>query len=468
MKYLAIVLAVSSFVLCAVPTIAQHAHDHHHDAPAPPTSYYACVTRAAEITARIESALATKDAQAIDNAGYELLVLAKTLGKAALNESSVPRDKVKEVNTIGKQIADLGEAIHDGAAKFDAVTTNLAALRPLVAKLEKLVPDQFVCRMHCEGKKTYMDEGICPVCKMALTKMSQTPYFAQVSAPGTVEPGKPTRLDIKLLDPAGNLATKIDVVHDYPLHFMIVSEDLSFYAHEHPTRQPDGSFRLSNFTFPFGGKFVAFSDFTPNGVSNQVSQFEFKVPLGGDASPAREPMNLVQDWDNIGKVGDYEFRVRCNGKEFVAGQDSFVRYGIDLKGKPVTDLQPLMGELGHLVAVSKDFKHYIHAHPIDFSGKPSAHAHAHAGHGHDDQKILEKGRELLGNGKPSDVIFHAVFPGPGLYRAFAQFKHQGKELMYPVTIDVQPNPDGSAAPMPAKGGGGGGPDHKDHKDHGGK
>lgn len=58
--------------------------------------------------------------------------------------------------------------------------------------------------------------------------------------------------------------------------------------------------------------------------------------------PLHENIKLESDFDGVGKDGDYEFRVRCNGQDFVAGEDMFMRYGIDLKNKPVMDLQPLM------------------------------------------------------------------------------------------------------------------------------
>ena len=157
-------------------------------------------------------------------------------------------------------------------------------------------------------------------------------------------------------------------------------------------------------------------------------------------------MKLVENYDGVGKDGPYEFRVRCNGAVFFAGQDSFLRYGIDLNGSPVTDLEPLMGAMGHLVIVSADFKHYVHAHPLDLSGKPDAHAEAEGSghHHHMDAAILDKAREVLyANGSASDIVFHAVFPEPGMYRAFAQFQHKGKVLTYAVTIDVKPNSAGN-------------------------
>jgi hypothetical protein len=56
---------------------------------------------------------------------------------------------------------------------------------------------------------------------------------------------------------------------------------------------------------------------------------------------------------------------------------------------------------------------------------------------------------LYGNGTKWDVVFHAVFPEPGRYRAFAQFKHHGKVLTYAVTIDARPAPAGEEPVTPS-------------------
>ena len=103
-----------------------------------------------------------------------------------------------------------------------------------------------------------------------------------------------------------------------------------------------------------------------------------------------------------------------------------------------------MGAMGHLVIVSQDFKHYVHAHPLDFEGVE----HPGMEHHHQDPTVLERGRAVLfGNGTKWDVVFHAVFPEPGRYRAFAQFKHKGKVLTYAVTIDAR-QPDGTERALP--------------------
>ncbi len=462
-RWLLTTCALASAMLIATATLAQPPHDHAEPVVEPAKTYAECISRLAAQSAAIERALASGDKSAVDTAAYTIAELAKTLGKVALTDASVSKEKVKAANLTGKEIATEAGEVHEAAeaGKLDEAKSHFGHLKPLIDKLTSggatapAPPEKFVCEMHCEGTKLYDAPGTCPICKMDLTALSKTPFYAKITAPGSVEAGKPVTIEIRLLDPTGNAVKNLDVVHEFPLHFMLMSEDLSFYSHEHPTRRADGVFMLNSFTFPFGGKFIVYSDFTPTGASNQVSKSEFTVPAG--AIPKHEPVKLVSNYDGIGSSGDYEFRVRCNGSEFFAGQDSFLRYGIDLNHKPVADLQPLMGAMGHLVIVSADFKHFVHAHPLPLGAaakqaSPAGGGGEHAGHSHESPELMAKAKDmLLGNGTDSDVIFHAVFPEPGWYRAFAQFQHKGKVLTYAVSMEVKPNPGGAVPAAPAPG-----------------
>jgi hypothetical protein len=415
---------------------------HTHIVAPPPADCAAAISRAADLTTALDKALsgAKPDPQAADNA-FELATLAKSLGRLALADTSVPPDKVKPINLAGKSIADAADALHDALDnnKPDAARAALATLKPLIANLSAaLPPDPYICEMRCEGKKSYDHPGKCPICKMDLIHQSAAPFAVQITASSpsdAIVAGKPISLDIRLLDQAGDPVGGIDVVHEHTLHLIIVSEDLSFYAHEHPTRTPDGVFHLAGFTFPFGSRFVAFADFTPTAVPgkepiNRIARTEFTVPQGDTAT--HKPFVLKENEDDVIHDGPYELRIRCNAGKFFARQDSYLRYGVDLNNKSVTDLEPLMGAMGHLVIISADTKKYIHAHPLTGT--------------------LPAAATLYSNGQPSDVTFHTIFPEPGFYRAFAQFQHKGRIILSAVTIDAKVSAAGlpSAAPtMPA-------------------
>ena len=89
-----------------------------------------------------------------------------------------------------------------------------------------------------------------------------------------------------------------------------------------------------------------------------------------------------------------------------AGGEGTIRFEIaDQAGKPVADLQPYMGAMGHLVVISQDGKRYVHAHPED-------------------------DRKAGGN----VVAFGAHFPKAGLYKGWGQFKRGGEVRVVPFVL----------------------------------
>ncbi len=465
----AAMLAGSALTGVASGQVKEH-HGHSHAEVEPAKTFAEVMMRLRSLANEAEAALAKGDLHAADEAGYQIGVLSRQVGRLALAAGSgVERAKVREANLAGKDLAKAADEMHDYAAEGKKAETAkyLAEVQKHLAKLESLRPEKFICDMHCEASKTYDAQGMCPVCKMALVKLSAAPFSSTIGASGTVEAGKPADLTVALRQPDGNPVDKIDAVHEHPMHLIVVSEDLSYYAHEHPTRRGDGVFELKGFTFPFSGKYVAFSDFTPTGFGNRVARSDFTI--AGDPPPR---LTLKEDYDVVANVGGYEVRMRCNGEKFFAGAHSFFRYGIDKDGKPVTDLQPLMGELGHLVAISADLKEYVHAHPIELddesdgkegekdAGKKDDHGHDHHHHELSPEVKAAARAAMLANGKPSDVVFHAVLPRPGMYRLFAQFQHNGKVLTVPMNVDAQVPEGGMPAAKPSGG--------HDHSGHGGK
>ncbi|MBY0310440.1 MAG: hypothetical protein K2W85_00065 [Phycisphaerales bacterium] len=459
-----VALAGSGLGASAMGQVKDH-HGHSHAEVVPAKTFAEVLMRLRALANDADAAFTKGDLHAADEAGYQIGVLSRQVGRLALAQGSgVEKAKVREANLAGKDLAKAADEMHDYAAEGKKAETGkqLEEVKKQLAKLEALRPEKFICDMHCETTKTYDSAGMCPVCKMALVKLSEAPFSSTIGAAGTVTAGKPSDITITLRQPDGNPVDKIDTVHEHPLHLIFVSEDLSYYAHEHPVRRPDGVFDLKGFTFPFPGKFLAFSDFTPTGFGNRVARSDFRVAGDGGTPPA---LTLKEDYDVVAKVNGYEIRQRCNGEKFFVGKHSFFRYGIEKDGKPVTDLQKLMGELGHLVIISADLKDYVHAHPIELDdesekksdAKKDDHGHDHEHHAMSPEVEAEARKVMLANGKPSDVVFHAVLPRPGMYRLLAQFQHQGKVITVPMNVDAQMPEGGMPAAKPS-----GGHDHSGH------
>src|SRR5204863_3198577 len=116
--------------------------------------------------------------------------------------------------------------------------------------------------VRCEGDNPHDQPGVCPVCGMHLTLISGRNYAVSVAPPEgmEIEAGKETTLRFRITAPDGSPVTKLEVVHEKILHLLMVSKDLSWFAHEHPVLGDDGTFTL-RFTFPRGGIYVLYHDF---------------------------------------------------------------------------------------------------------------------------------------------------------------------------------------------------------------
>jgi hypothetical protein len=213
-------------------------------------------------------------------------------------------------------------------------------------------------------------------------------------------PGVKTRL---AFDPrsGSERIEKLAIVHEKPLHLLVVSRDLSFFAHEHPERQSDGTYAL-DFAFPTAGDYVMFGDFRPEGAEGQIVRIP--VTVAGDAPPPR-PL-LAEDRAKAKAFG--ASTVALAPASIVAGADTMLAFTIERGGKPVTDLRPYLGALGHCVVIDETATRFLHSHPQDA-------------------------------GAPSNVVqFHTVFPDPGKYKVWGQFDVGGEMLVADYVVEVAP------------------------------
>ena len=81
-----------------------------------------------------------------------------------------------------------------------------------------------------------------------------------------------------------------NIVHEKLFHAFVVSEDLQFFRHAHPTLAADGLFQLP-IVLPRAGMYRVLGDFYPAGATPQLNARTIFVP--GDA-PA--PVQLARDY----------------------------------------------------------------------------------------------------------------------------------------------------------------------------
>jgi hypothetical protein len=214
------------------------------------------------------------------------------------------------------------------------------------------------------------------------------------------QPNQDTSITIHIQDKNGQPIDKFDIVHEKQLHLIVVSKDLSFFNHIHPDYKGKGEFTITT-QFPASGQYEVIADFTPNGMgAMNKSQW---ITVTGDA-PAAKP---VEPDASLTKVVDGK-EVTLSIDHLMANMEANVNFNIiDAQSKkPISDLQPYLGAVGHVVILNQDGSNYLHVHPTD-----------------------EKS-------KGPNAKFITTFPHSGVFKIWGQFQENGKVFTVPFVVKV--------------------------------
>ena len=273
----------------------------------------------------------------------------------------------------------------------------------------------YMCPMHPDVMTT--EPGKCPRCNMDLVPGSPLalPDFRLhvETTPRVIKAGQPTKFRFTIRHPLTDaVAHEFLPVHDKLFHLFVISRDMEEFAHIHPQSHADGSFTIEH-TLPKAGHYVLFSDFLPAGGGSQISATPIVTAgVEADIVAARAKLTPDASWSKSAdgvKVELLNDRATVLGGEEVDFLFKFTDAAIDT---PTTDLERYLGAFGHLLILSEDMTEYVHAHPRE-EIQP------------DPSKPLTGGPE---------VLFDALLPKPGKYRAWLQFQRNGKLTTVPFTF----------------------------------
>lgn len=246
-------------------------------------------------------------------------------------------------------------------------------------------------------------------------------YTAELKTdPASIESGKPVELTFQIKNPKGEIVSDMEIVHEKPMHLFIVSEDLSQYFHEHPEKQPDGTYQLP-FTFPNGGKFKIFIDFKPLDDEQMVESFDVEVEGKKLIKVELKPETTFEK-----TVEGLLVKMKPNG-ELVKQKDlvlSFQTFDAETK-KPANDLQNYLGEKAHFVIIRKGLGRFVHAHPMSADMMINMNSN---------NNMSEM---VMGNDKDSKISAMTNFPNSGIYKIFAQFKRNDVVITVPFVFEVK-------------------------------
>jgi len=204
-------------------------------------------------------------------------------------------------------------------------------------------------------------------------------------------PGSEVTVHVAIKDVDGSPA-ELGIVHEKPLHVMIIRDDLQHFAHLHAD-EPAETFTLTH-VFPEPGSYRAMIEFTAAGTTMAIPK---DVTVLGDYAPQPLSGTFSRDWT------DGRYRVSLAApQEIAAGTPTLLAFSIMEGDLPVDDLDKFLGEDMHLAIWQEGLRHFEHAHPVR------------------DRKLA----------------FQAVFPTPGVYKLYSQFQHQGTVVTAEFLVKV--------------------------------
>jgi hypothetical protein len=197
--------------------------------------------------------------------------------------------------------------------------------------------------------------------------------------------GRPYRF--KITAAGGAPITTYAIVHDKPLHFVIVRRDLSGFQHLHPVMAPDGTWSV-DLKLAAPGSYRAIADFTAVlGGQQTPATLGVDLTVPGDYRPAALPAPVA-------KATTDGFTISYAGEPKTGATQPLLMTVMAPDGTPAA-LEPYLGAYGHLIVLREGDVGYVHVHP---------------------------------EAQPVDraVKFWLTAPGPGRYRMFFDFQVAGK------------------------------------------
>jgi len=233
---------------------------------------------------------------------------------------------------------------------------------------------------------------------------SQITTQVKLTTPKILSPNQPINLVIDIQDATGKPINKFDIFQEKIMHLIVVRDDLQFFDHIHPEYKENGRFEVTA-NFPESGNYTLFSDYKPAGNKENISLMNITIP-----GTVPLPKNL-EKFTKTKTISDTKVNLNISEKNIKAGQAVTLSFDLkDQKNQPIKDLQPYLGEKGHLVIIKSSSplttSDYIHAHAM----KDPA------------------------NGK---VEFHTKFPKSGTYKMWMQFNRNGQIKTADFWVNVE-------------------------------
>lgn len=220
---------------------------------------------------------------------------------------------------------------------------------------------------------------------------------------GRMKSGEQTPLTLRVLDPSGMPVNKFTLDMTKLIHTIIISKDLSTFAHVHPEYLEDGTFQFKH-AFPFGGDYMFVNEFIPDDKDATVHRQWVNIE-----GASRDNVPIAADTGSVKEVDGLKVTISFSPglERLKPEQMAMINFHFaDVEtGEPVT-MEPYLDTPGHCVIVDQLMEQYLHVHAA-----------------------AEMSTE-------TSVMFHTTFPKSGVYKLWGQFQHEGKVITVPYVIEI--------------------------------
>ena len=250
----------------------------------------------------------------------------------------------------------------------------------------------------CGSEPSWENEEVSVVSDRILEDHVTTVWtLADGQASGTGD-GTLIRLEIKKND--GERIENFDINHEKLLHLMVISKDLSYFNHIHPEYKGNGVFEIEN-DFPAGGEYRLIADFKPTG-GDSMTKMEWVRIKGESAKPVPVVPDASLDKTFEGK------KVALTIDRLAAKQAVTLKFSFrdEKTNQPITDLEPYLGAIGHVVILSEDGERYVHVHADE------------------------------GQDTGPEACFETEFPQSGIYKIWGQFQKDNQVFTVSYVVNV--------------------------------
>lgn len=236
-------------------------------------------------------------------------------------------------------------------------------------------------------------------------KLEPANATAKLSVPSRITPKTPVPLVIEVQDKNGKVISSFDTFQEKQMHLIMVSDDLQYFNHLHPTYKGNGRFEVQA-NFPQPGGYTLFSDYKPAGKAEQVSVLKAQVPGNSPSASTRTDITTTKTF------GSTKANLKFSQPTLKAGKEIHLIFNLQdaSNNQRLKDLQPYLGEKGHLVILKKSSPlteaDYIHSHAMK-------------------------------NTPEGEIHFITSFPQPGNYKLWGQFNRNGKIVTADFWVNVQ-------------------------------